>query len=189
MRIVGGKHRGRSIEAPAGDAVRPTADRTREAIFNILLHAGWGAGGASPLQGARVLDAFCGTGAMGLEALSRGAAFASFMDKDARAIAIARANADKLKESAHAQFVRTDALRPPRAADPCGVAFLDPPYGSDLTSPALDALGDAGWLGVGAIACVEFSAKQKAFSPPARFDLLDTRRYGAAAVAFLRYLG
>jgi len=189
MRIVGGKHRGRALAAPEGESVRPTADRTREAIFNILAHAGWGDSGTSPLTDARVLDAFCGTGAMGLEALSRGAAFATFIDKDARTITFARGNAEKLHESEHAHFLRSDATKPPPAAKPCGIAFLDPPYGSDLVAPALNALADAGWFAVGAIVCVEFSAKQKEFAPPPRFDVLDTRRYGAAAVAFLRYLG
>lgn len=189
MRIVGGKHRGRTLAAPEGDAVRPTADRTREAIFNILAHAGWGPGGASPLIDARVLDAFCGTGAIGLEALSRGAAFASFLDKDARVITFARGNAEKLGESERAHFIRTDVTKPSPAPKPCHVAFLDPPYGSGLDLPALDALANAGWLEVACIVCVEFSAKQKEFTPPARFDVLDTRRYGAASVAFLRYLG
>lgn len=189
MRIVGGKHRGRTLLAPEGDAVRPTADRTREAIFNILLHADWGTGGTSPVIDARVLDAFCGTGAMGLEALSRGAAEAAFLDKDPRVMTVARANAEKLGESGRAQFIRSDATKPQSAMKPCAIAFLDPPYGSDLALPALNALADAGWFSVGAIVCVEFSAKQKEFTPPARFDALDTRRYGAAAVAFLRYLG
>ena len=116
MRIVGGRHRGRRLLAPPGDTVRPTSDRAREALFNILSHGRLAAGGV-PLAGAAVLDAFAGTGALGLEALSRGAAEAVFIERDPEAIAVLRRNVAALGESAHAEIVPGDAARPPRVDD------------------------------------------------------------------------
>ena len=113
MRIVGGKHRGRRIEAPPGQDVRPTSDRAREALFNILIHGHLSADGTSPLPGARVLDAFAGSGALGLEALSRGAGHALFIESDAKACAAIRANAKALGETANATVIPGDATKPP----------------------------------------------------------------------------
>ncbi len=173
MRIVAGQHRGRRLEAPAGMAVRPTADRTREALFNILTQGklpwrapvGEGVGGqaveeqgaegqdsagqdsergGNPLAGARALDAFAGTGALGLEALSRGAAFVTFMENQAAAFAACRNN--------------------------------------------IDLLEAAGWLAPGALAVVELMAKEP-FAPPEGFEALDERKYGKARLVFLRAPG
>ena len=184
MRIIGGKHRGRRLAAPEGVTVRPTSDRAREALFDILAH---GRFGERPVyEDARVLDAFAGTGAFGLEALSRGAAQASFIEKDRAALAALRANIAALGEQKNAAVLAGDALRPPRAGAPASLAFLDPPYDEDVAAPALAALAAAGWLTHEALAVVEVAARQ-ALTPPAGFTLLAERRYGAARILFLRF--
>lgn len=185
MRIVAGKHRGRTLESPLGGAVRPTSDRARESLFNILEHGKLASGGLSPVRGARVLDAFCGTGALGLEALSRGATAAVFLDLDAAALKLARTNAKTLGETERAQFITADAQRPPRADAPCTLVFLDPPYGEGLAGPALLALADGGWFAPGAIVIVE-TAHQDNVSAPEGFTTADERRYGKAKLTFLR---
>lgn len=175
MRIVGGRNRGRTIAAPPGRDIRPTADRVRESVFNILEH-----GAAGNPDGARVLDGFAGTGAMGLEALSRGAAFATFMDTD---ISACRANIEALGETESTDTFRADCLAPPRATAPCSLIFLDPPYNSGLAAPALEALAAAGWISDGAVCVIELASKET-FDPPAGFTVTDDRRYGAARVVF-----
>jgi len=184
MRIVGGRHRGRRLLAPPGDTVRPTSDRAREALFNILSHGRFAAGGI-PFADAAVIDAFAGTGALGLEALSRGAAEAVFIERDPDAVAVLRRNVETLGESARAQIVPADATRPPRAGLRCAVAFIDPPYRSGLAAPALEALDRAGWLDPDALAIVELGAREE-FVPPAVFTLFDERIYGATRLVFLR---
>ena len=183
MRIVGGSHRGRRLFAPPGQTVRPTSDRAREALFNILTHGDLAADGV-PFAGAAVLDAFAGTGAFGLEALSRGAASAIFIERDPEALAVLRKNVDVLGERARAEIVPTDATRPPRAVTGCAVAFLDPPYRSGLAAPALAALGANGWLAPKAIAVVEVGTRE-GFAPPAGFVIRAERVYGAARLVFL----
>lgn len=182
VRIVGGKHRGRRLVAPDGQDTRPTTDRTREAIFNILAHAGW----APSFEDAVVVDAFCGTGALGLEALSRGAARCSFLDQGRPALDAVRANVAALGETDSAAVLRADATRPPPARQPCQLAFLDPPYGQGLGPRALDALARAGWLADGALAVVEVGEGDP-LPPPNGFTLVDERRYGDTRVAFLTY--
>ena len=184
MRIVGGRHRGRRLLAPAGDTVRPTSDRAREALFNILSHGQLAADGI-PFAGKAVLDAFAGTGAFGLEALSRGAAEAFFIERDPEAVIVLRRNVAFLGESDHAEIVPGDATRPPRARVACVVAFIDPPYRSGLAAPALEALDRAGWLIPDALAIVELGAREELPSPVG-FTLLDERVYGAARLVFLR---
>jgi 16S rRNA (guanine966-N2)-methyltransferase len=185
LKIVGGKHRGRSIATPEGQTTRPTANRAREGLFNILMHANWSGDGTSPLVEARVLDAFAGSGALGLEALSRGAAHATFLDSDASAIKLIGENIRKLGEAAAAKVIRADATRPPPGREPCDLVFLDPPYRSDLAGPALTALADAGWLAPAAIATVELANTEDLITPP-RFETVDERRYGAAKIVILR---
>ena len=186
VRIIGGKHRGRRLAAPEGLSVRPTSDRAREALFDILAH---GRFGERPVyEEARVLDAFAGTGAFGLEALSRGAAQASFIEKDRAALAALGANIAALGEQKNAAVLAGDALRPPRAGAPASLAFLDPPYGEDAAAPALVALAAAGWLAPEALAVVEMAARQT-LTPPEGFTLLEERRYGAARIVFLRFGG
>ena len=184
MRIVAGSHRGRRLLAPPGDIVRPTSDRAREALFNILSHGEFAAGGTS-FAGAAVLDAFAGTGALGLEALSRGAATAIFIERDRDALAVLRRNVGALGEGARAEIVPGDATRPPHAATGCAVAFLDPPYRSGLAAPALAALGAAGWLAPEAVVIVEIAAREE-LATPTGFRLVDERIYGAAWLVFLR---
>lgn len=180
MRIVGGRHRGRAIVAPPGRKIRPTADRVRESVFNILSH---GLGADAPrLDGMRVLDAFAGTGAMGLEALSRGAGHATFMDLD---VAPCRANIEALGETARCEVVRADCLRPPPAPAQATLLFIDPPYGDKRAQAALMALDHAGWIATGAICIVETGAGEE-IAPTPEFAQLDDRRYGAARIRFLR---
>lgn len=186
LKIVGGKHRGRTLATPEGLATRPTASRARESLFNILAHANWRTDGTSPLIDARVLDAFAGSGALGIEALSRGAAHATFLDNDATAITMIGENLRKLGETGAAKVVRGDATNPPPSRDPCDLVFLDPPYAKSLAAPALVALAKAGWLKAGAIATVELS-NTEAFLPPSGFETIDERRYGAARIVILRH--
>jgi 16S rRNA (guanine966-N2)-methyltransferase len=190
MRIVAGRHRGRRLTAPEGLELRPTADRARESLFNILEHGRFSTDGTSPLLGARVLDAFAGTGALGLEALSRGAAYLTAMDVEARACAAIRDNARVLSESGRVRVLQADATRPPPApsdgkAAPCELVFLDPPYGSGLAGPALSALEAGGWIAKGAICVAEVAAKEK-LAAPEGFTLVDERCYGKARILFLR---
>ncbi|MCP5367008.1 MAG: 16S rRNA (guanine(966)-N(2))-methyltransferase RsmD [Hyphomicrobiales bacterium] len=186
MRIVGGRFRGKRLTAPEGRDVRPTSDRVREAVFNILAH---GIDGGDP-AGKTVLDLFCGTGALGLEALSRGAAKVILVDADAATVALARRNAGLVGAPRDVLTLRLDATRmppPPRIAGaPVDLVFLDPPYGQGLAGPSLLALVRRGWIVAGALAVVELGADED-FEPPAGFLVLDDRRYGAARVVFLRH--
>ena len=186
MRIVGGKHRGRRLQAPEDRAIRPTGDRAREAIFNLLTQGRAVAETGFALKGAQVLDAFCGTGALGLEALSRGAAGACFLDDDAEALALARRNAEAMAEARAARFIRADATRPPAPPRAHGLVLLDPPYGKALAGRALVALAAAGWLESGAVAVLELAAGE-GLDPPIGFAPIDERRYGAARIAILRF--
>ncbi|MBL6946121.1 MAG: 16S rRNA (guanine(966)-N(2))-methyltransferase RsmD [Rhodospirillales bacterium] len=184
MRIVGGAFRGRRLQAPDGLQLRPTADRTREAIFNILGH-----GLGVELEDIEVVDFFAGTGAMGLEALSRGAAHATFVDQNPEAIRFVRKNSGALGAAKNSTVLRLDAENlppPPLVANaPCALAFFDPPYQSGLAAPALLSAARKGWVETGAICTVELAAKED-FDVPAGFEVLDERKYGAARVFFLK---
>ncbi len=181
MRITGGSLNGRPIVAPPGRAVRPSSDRLREALFNILAHARDPA--IPPLAGARVLDAFAGTGALGIEALSRGAAEAVFID---RQTCWARRNVEALGQTARAGLIAADVLSPPKAEIPVDIAFLDPPYGGGLAAPALAALAAAGWLGPASLAVVETGARER-IAWPTGLEPVRTRRYGAARIALVEF--
>jgi len=185
VRIVGGSHRGRPLAAPEGATVRPTSDRAREALFNILEHGRWAAAG-SPVAGARVLDAFAGTGALGLEALSRGAGHVTFLEQTSAALGALKANVAALKEGARAVILRGDATAPSRAPEPCSLVFLDPPYGKELGPAALKALAAAGWIAADAVVVLEIGAKET-FDAPQGFTIADERRYGAARLVLMRY--
>jgi 16S rRNA (guanine966-N2)-methyltransferase len=190
MRIVGGAYRGRGLIAPPGDATRPTSDRAREAIFNVLEHAPWSSG----LSGARVIDLFAGSGALGLEALSRGAAFCLFVETDPAARGVIRENAEALGARGElfgrTRIHRRDAtdLGPRPGADgaPFDIAFLDPPYGRGLGERALGELAAGGWLAEGALAVFERGEAEPA-PPLPGYETLDERRYGAARVLFARW--
>lgn len=184
MRIIAGRHRGAALETPADGAIRPTSDRARQALFNILEHR-FGIGEASPLHEAHVLDVFCGTGAMGLEALSRGASACIFVDRDAVALRLAEQNARRLKETARCRFVLRDATKLGKAPAAATLVFLDPPYGEDLAAPALAALRANGWLAPGALISVEGDARAPLDAPPG-FEVVDDRRYGRTRILLLR---
>lgn len=186
MRIIAGKHGGRAIRVPRAEGLRPTAGRVREAVFNILEHGLASAG----LGGARVIDSFAGTGAYGLEALSRGAARVTFLDIDETALLGIRRNAAAFGEARNIALLKLNATRlpspPGTAYAPCDLAFLDPPYESGFAVAALQCLASRHWLGVGAIAVVEVAAREP-LSPPPCFTTLNERTYGAARVVFLRF--
>lgn len=184
MRIVSGKFGGREIAAPKGSGTRPTSDKARQAVFNILEHAAW----APPLEGARVIDLFAGAGALGFEAMSRGASFCLFVETDAAARGAIRQTADSLGLMGCTRIHRRSAtdlgLKPAGLGGPFTLAFLDPPYGKDLGPPALKGLLDGAWLADNALAVLEVGAKEE----PAveGFETIDTRDYGAAKMLFLR---
>ena len=177
MRIIAGRWRGRVLAAPAGAATRPTADRVRQALFDMLAHAPWGG-----IAGKRVLDAFAGTGALGLEALSRGAAGAWFIERDRAALAALRANIAALAAEG-AIVLAGDATRPPRAPAACDLVFLDPPYGGDFGPRAVAALGAAGWIAPGAVIALELGRDE---ALPALGTMLADRAHGAARVTVWR---
>jgi 16S rRNA (guanine966-N2)-methyltransferase len=183
MRIVAGKHGGRRLQAPVGSAVRPTSERAREALFNILAH-----GRLTPMpvfQDARVLDVFAGTGALGLEALSRGARFATFIENDRAARTALAQNVKSLGEDARTRILAADGTQLPRADGPYDLVFLDPPYRSGLAERALATLKEMGWLAPEALLVLELAAREK-FSPPTDFQILEERHYGAGRLVFLK---
>jgi 16S rRNA (guanine966-N2)-methyltransferase len=182
MRVVGGRLRGRALAAPKSQAVRPTPDRLRETLFNILAH-GYG----DPVQDARVLDLFAGTGALGIEASSRGAAFVLFVDDGAEARALLRENVEALALGGLTRIFRRDAthLGPVHPLEPFSLAFLDPPYGKGLADLALASVREGGWLTAGALVIVEEAATAK-FSTPAGYTELERRTYGDSELVFLR---
>ena len=184
MRIVGGRFRGRALSTPNSQEIRPTADRLRESLFNILTHA-YG----DPVEGARVLDLFAGTGALGLEALSRGAAFVLFVDEGAEARALLRGNVEALGAGGTTKVYRRDATRlgPVSPLEPFSLAFLDPPYGKGLAERSLASARDGGWLVPGAIVVVE-EAADAGFKPPEGFEELERRKYDDTEFVFLRAL-
>jgi 16S rRNA (guanine966-N2)-methyltransferase len=182
MRVVGGRLKGRNIAAPTSRDIRPTADRLRESVFNILVHA-YG----NPIDGARVLDLFAGTGALGIEALSRGAAFTLFVDNGAEARALLRNNVEALGLGGVTKVYRRDATDPGPAhpMQPFSLAFLDPPYGKGLAEKSLAALHDGGWLVPGALLVVE-EAKAAGFAAPGEFEELERRAYDDTEFVFLK---
>jgi 16S rRNA (guanine966-N2)-methyltransferase len=184
MRIVAGTLRGRALVAPKGQSTRPTADRTRQALFNVLEHASW----APALDGRRVLDVFAGSGALGLEAISRGAAFCLFLDRNVAAREAIGANVDALNLSDRIRIDRRDAaalgVRTNADGAPFDLAFLDPPYGQGLGEAALARLTTGGWLAAGALVVLERGAGDPAPTPEG-LRLLDERTWGAARVSFL----
>ena len=182
MRVVGGRLKGRNLASPSSHEIRPTADRLRESVFNILIHAY-----DDPIEDARVLDLFAGTGALGIEAVSRGAAFTLFVDNGAEARALLRNNVEALGLGGVTKVYRRDAtnLGPAHPMEPFSLAFLDPPYGKGLAEKALASLRDGGWLTPGALLVVE-EAKAAAFAAPDGFEELERRAYDDTEFVFLR---
>ena len=188
MRIVSGEFRGKALVAPPGQATRPTSDRARQAIFNILEHAAWSNG----LRDARVIDLFAGSGALGFEALSRGAAFCLFVETDEAARGAIRENVDAMGLFGRTRVHRRDATqlgqRPGADGPAFELAFLDPPYGKGLGETTLAKLVEGGWLAPGAVVVFERGAEEPPLESPG-YDQLDVRDYGAARVWFLRLGG
>lgn len=186
MRIVGGSLKGRSITTPRGSSTRPTSDRAREGIFNILAHAPW----AGDLDGARVMDVFAGSGALGFEAMSRGAAFCLFVDHDAGARGTIRTNAEQFGLIGTTRIHRRGATqlgtKPAGVGAPFDLVLLDAPYRKALTLPALTALRDGQWLADHATVMAEIAHDEDFTSPPG-FTEHDRRRYGEAVAVFLSY--
>ena len=182
MRVVGGSLRGRTLAAPKSQSIRPTADRLRESFFNILIHAY-----DNPIAGARVLDLFAGTGALGIEALSRGAAFALFVDDGAEARALLRENVATLGLGGTSRIFRREAtkLGPAHPVEPFSLAFLDPPYGKGLAEQALASARAGGWLVPDALIVVE-EAKKSAFAAPEGFSEIERRSYDDTEFVVLR---
>jgi 16S rRNA (guanine966-N2)-methyltransferase len=188
MRIVGGKFKGRAIRAPEGRNTRPTSDRARESIFNVLAHADW----APRLEGARVIDAFAGSGALGLEAISRGAAFCLFVETDSAARGCIRDNVEAFQLFGVTRIHRRSATdlgpKPAGLGAPFDLVFMDPPYACDLVPAALEQLAKGSWITTTALVVAETSAEEAAPVAP-EWDALDERIYGAARVSFLRPRG
>src|SRR5271169_3756122 len=186
MRIVAGALRGRLLVAPKGHSTRPTADRARQALFNVLEHAPWTEG----MEGLRVIDLFAGSGALGLEAISRGAAFCLFVETDEAARGAIRANIEALDLFGRTRVHRRNATdlgpRPAGDGQPFDLALLDPPYGERLGEAALASLAAGGWLMPGALAVLERGAGDVPGETPG-FERLGERAWGAARVEFLRW--
>ncbi|WP_333592173.1 16S rRNA (guanine(966)-N(2))-methyltransferase RsmD, partial [Brevundimonas sp.] len=187
MRIVAGSLKGRAIVAPEGQGTRPTSDRARQAIFNVLEHAAWG----EPLEGMRVIDLYAGSGALGFEAISRGAAFGLFVETDDEARGAIRENADAYGLMGRTRVHRRSAVdlgaRPGPVAEAFDLAFLDPPYGKGLGEQTLVKLLDGLWLKPGALVVFERGSDEPEIDTPG-YERLDARDYGAARVLFLRVL-
>lgn len=185
MRIVAGSLKGRAIMAPEGQGTRPTSDRARQAIFNVLEHAAWG----EPLEGMRVIDLYAGSGALGFEAISRGAAFGLFVETDDQARGAIRENADAYGLMGRTRVHRRSAIdlgaRPGPVAEAFDLAFLDPPYGKGLGEQTLVKLLDGLWLKPGALVVFERGSDEPEIDTPG-YQRLDARDYGAARVLFLR---
>jgi len=188
LRITSGEFRGKAIKAPAGAATRPTSDRARQAVFNILEHAPWSKG----VRGARVIDLFAGSGALGFEALSRGAAFCLFVETDEAARGAIRQNVEAMGLFGRTRVHRRDATdlgqRPGADGPAFDLAFLDPPYRKGLGERALAGLAAGGWLAPGAVVVFERGAGEGEFAVSG-YEALDARDYGAARVHFLRFAG
>lgn len=182
MRVVGGRLRSRPLAAPRSAAIRPTSDRLRESLFNILSHA-YG----DPVTGARVLDLFAGTGALGIEAISRGAAYALFVDEGVEARALLRSNVESLGLGGVTRIFRRDAtkLGPAHPIEPFSLVFADPPYDQGLAEKALMSARAGGWLASGALIVVE-EAVRAAFRAPQGFEELERRQYDDTEIVFLR---
>ncbi len=185
MRIVAGSLKGRSIVTPEGQGTRPTSDRARQAVFNVLEHAAW----AEPLDGMRVMDLYAGSGALGFEAISRGAAFALFVETDEEARGAIRENAEAFHVMGRTRVHRRSAIdlgaRPRSDGEAFDLAFLDPPYRKGLGEQTLARLLEGGWLKPGALVVFERGSDEPEIDTPG-YERLDARNYGAARVLFLR---
>jgi 16S rRNA (guanine966-N2)-methyltransferase len=183
MRVVGGEFRGRNLETPQGDAIRPTTDRVRESLFNILAHAE-----GVELQDARVLDLFAGTGALGIEALSRGAKFCLFVDDGTEARGLIRTNMENFALTGRSRIFRRDAtgLGPTGTMGTFDIVFADPPYRKGLGEKALQSAAEGGWLRHGTTIVLE-EASDTAVDLGPHFEVFDTRSYGETTIRLARW--
>jgi 16S rRNA (guanine966-N2)-methyltransferase len=185
MRIVAGKFKGRPIRTPEGRATRPTSDRARESIFNVLAHAAW----APNLEGRRIIDAFAGSGALGLEAMSRGGEFCLFVETDASARGCIRDNVEAFQLFGATRIHRRSATdlgpKPAGLGKPFDLVLMDPPYGHNLVPAALEQLRKGAWITADALVVAETGSDEAALEAPG-WEVLDERTYGAARVSFLR---
>jgi 16S rRNA (guanine966-N2)-methyltransferase len=179
MRIISGKFRHRKL-LPPPPTTRPTSDRARESIFNIIYSLG-----TTTIEGTSVLDAFAGSGALGFEALSRGAAHVTFLEKNPQTAHILKENIANLDVTSRCSLIVGDAITPPKALHPVSFIFLDPPYDQVLETPCLIALQNQSWIEAKTLIILETSAK-RALSLPSNATLIDQRRYGAALISFLK---
>ncbi len=184
VRIIAGTWRGRTIDVPAGEAVRPTSDRVREALFNRLVH-GFSETGFR-LPGAKVVDVFAGTGALGLEALSRGAAHATFIEQNLDIAKLLRRNVEKLGAEDKVTILSADGAHLPRAANAHDLALIDPPYGDDLSTQALHGLTVNEWLRNGALVSLE-TGSDEIIPKNESLELLDRRAYGRSSISIFQF--
>ncbi len=182
MRIIAGQFKGRKLLTPETDAIRPTSDRTRESVFNLLMH---GAYGGEAIIDQHVVDICCGTGAMGLEALSRGAGIATFIDQDKKSLELAKQNALHCGAVQSAFFVQADAARLPAAREKAALVIIDAPYDKPLLAGAYASLAQQGWLMPGTLIVAE-QARDTPVPELSGAELLDSRQYGKAAVHIFR---
>lgn len=178
IRIIAGTHRSRKLAMPESEDIRPTTDKAREALFSMLTHrlGAW--------DEVRVLDACCGSGAFGLEAISRGAAHAVFLDTAREALKTAQANAATLKEQHNCTFIMASVVKPPAASAPCDLILMDAPYDKGLSEKGLKALTAHGWATPAALAAIE-TARDEKFTPPEGWSLLTSRAHGPAMLWIL----
>jgi 16S rRNA (guanine966-N2)-methyltransferase len=178
MRIIAGSLKGRKLTPPTGDAIRPTSDRTRESIFNLLMHGRYA---GESIIGQHVVDLCCGTGALGLEAISRGARTVTFIDKDKKSMDLTRSNVLHCGVVQQAFYVQGDATRLPPAREPAALVLMDPPYASPMVAPAYRSLRAQGWLVPGSMLVAE---QPLGVDAPALVgaELIDSRKYGKTMV-------
>jgi 16S rRNA (guanine966-N2)-methyltransferase len=184
LRIIAGKHRGRPIGRPPSVITRPTMDRVRESIFNMLTHSDI-ENKIEYIQDAYVLDAFAGSGALGIEALSRGAKFIYFFDKNTRALATVRENVWSIGESETTKIMKADAAKPPKAPHPMGLVLLDPPFGKNLVALSLPELLKTGWIDQDTLIVAEIAARED-LKLPKNFAIVCEKTYGTAQVFFIK---
>lgn len=186
MRIISGKYKGRRIDTLGNTSIRPTMGMAREALFNILSHGEFGKDGENLLEGCKILDLFCGCGAISVEALSRGAATAVLVDINQEHLDIARHNIMHIGEEKNAVFLRADSSNPPRAKFACNLIFIDPPYKENLALISLQNTLKNGWIEDNAIVIVE-TGKTEEFNAPSGFTELSNRKYGNCRLRIYRY--
>lgn len=182
MKIIAGKHRGRKLESPKGKEIRPTASMARESLFNLLMHLN-----PNPVVDQHVADLFCGTGALGLEALSRGAAHVTFVDENRKSLELAKDNAELLSETGNSQFIHSSSVELPQAKEPYALVMMDPPYRTGLAVAAWSSLVKKKWIAQGSMVAIEMDHKEEVPS----FDgaeIIKDRIYGKTRIIIVEML-